>query len=168
MRSKQVGKVPEAPQGLPLFLDLSLTQRVPQLYGLGWLDEKGARAAGLVMDDPGRSAPGIAPDRNDVAISPHCYRRVGSHRAALQTTKQRIKPPEQALPGRLNFAPGSGQPGTRGVQQVPIRVYRLIQPPLQRLFRQGAQQLSGKWREMGHALQIGVNRARSSEHLEQS
>ena len=53
MRSEQVGELPKHPERLPLLLDLSLAQRIPQLDGLGRLDEQSARTAGLVVNDPG-------------------------------------------------------------------------------------------------------------------
>src|SRR6185503_19832842 len=73
----------------------------------------------------------------------------------------------QTLSGGLDFPPGSGQTRTRRVEQVSIRVHGLIQPTLQRLFRQRTQQLSAEWRQRGNSLEIRVHRTGGSENLEQ-
>ena len=97
-------------------------QGIAQFDRLRRLDEQRAGAAGFVVDDPGRTAPGVAPDRNDITIPPHRHRCIRGRRAALQAPEQGVKPLQQTLPGRLYLTPGGSQAGAGRVEQVSVGI----------------------------------------------
>ena len=103
MGPEQIGQLSKHPQALPLFFDLRLPQRIPQLDGLGRLDEERARAAGLIVNDPRWAAPRVSPHRNHVAVASHGDGGIGRGRSGIQSPEQGVQTAKQALAGPLDL-----------------------------------------------------------------
>ena len=164
LRTQDIGELAQHPERLPLLFRFGFPKGVAELDGLGGLDEERARASRLVVDDSGGPRTGVAPHRDDVPPTAHGDAGVVCRGVGVEPAQQRLEFSDQPIPGDVHLAPRGGQPGARGVEHIPFRVDRLLEPALDALIEHRTIERRRERRLAGHAAKVHVHLASGDEN----
>ena len=136
LRATELGQVTQHLQRFPLRLDQGRPQGVPQLDRGRRLDEQGGLGGRLVVHDAVGPGAGIAPDRDHIPVATNGDLGPGRNRLRLEVAQHGLQLLDQPVPGDVYLAPGRGQPGAGGVQQLADVVQRIAESSVEPLGRQ--------------------------------